>query len=205
MGIFRIRYLAVVLALLLLAGAPPALADDTVCRGTIGAVTLDNVVVPDGAACTLEGTRVEGNVFVETGATLQADRVAVDGNIQAVGHALVVVRPESTVGGSIQIKQGQSARVEQVRINGNLQLEQNNGSFTLTDNIIGGNLQANQNTGSGLAVERNRIDGNLQCQANHPPPTGGGNVAASLEDQCEDLSGPSPSPGNFRAFIPIVG
>jgi hypothetical protein len=42
---------------------------------------LDNVLVPDGASCTMNGTRVEGNIVVKTGARLQATNVRVDGNI----------------------------------------------------------------------------------------------------------------------------
>ena len=33
--------------------ATPASAEERICRGTIGAVTLDNVKVPSGATCTL--------------------------------------------------------------------------------------------------------------------------------------------------------
>jgi hypothetical protein len=87
----------------------------------------------------------------------------VDGNVQADGHALVVVNPNSTVGGSIQINQGGSARVDQVRINGDLQLKQNNGNFVLSGNVIGGNLQANQNRGTGLTIENNRITNPSYC------------------------------------------
>ncbi|MDQ3112687.1 MAG: hypothetical protein M3Q84_01115, partial [Actinomycetota bacterium] len=53
--------------------ASPALADDRVCTGTIGAVSIDgDVVVPDNATCKLEGTKVDGNVKVNNGATLIA-------------------------------------------------------------------------------------------------------------------------------------
>lgn len=34
-----------------------ALADDYTCTGAVGAVTKDNIDVPDGASCTLTGTR----------------------------------------------------------------------------------------------------------------------------------------------------
>lgn len=175
-----------VMVLLLAGSVSPAAADDFVCRGTLGKVTRDNVVVPDGASCTLRGTRVEGNVIVKTGARLNTDGARVDGNIQAEGHAKVVVL-NSFVGGSIQIKQGRDAQVKATQINGDLQLEQNRGKFVLSKNRIGGNLQANQNTGSGLQISRNTIDGALQCQANKPAPTGSGNTASSKEDQCARL------------------
>lgn len=34
----------------------------------------------------------------------------------------------------------------------------------------------------------NNMDGNLQCKENTPAPTGGNNLAASLEDQCAAVS-----------------
>ena len=47
--------------------AGQALAEERVCRGTIGAVTVDNLRVPQGATCTLNGTYVKGTVKVERG------------------------------------------------------------------------------------------------------------------------------------------
>jgi len=94
----------------LLLWAPVALADDTVCQGILGEVTVVNLIVPDGSTCTLNGTRVEGNIHVGTGATLGANGVDVDGNIQAEGAQSVNVVAlhgvRSFVGGNIQIKQG---------------------------------------------------------------------------------------------------
>ena len=40
-------------------------AEERVCRGSIGATTLDNVRVPTGATCTLRGTTVTGTLKVE--------------------------------------------------------------------------------------------------------------------------------------------
>jgi hypothetical protein len=65
-------------------GRPLVFAEETRCTGTFGAITLDNIVVPDGPTCTLNGTR-EGNVVILTGPTLKANGVRVNGNIQAEG------------------------------------------------------------------------------------------------------------------------
>jgi hypothetical protein len=51
------------------------------CRGAIGAQRFENLIVPDGANCTLNGTRVDGNILVVTAATLTANDVVVGGNI----------------------------------------------------------------------------------------------------------------------------
>jgi hypothetical protein len=57
----------------LLMWATVALADDTVCQnGILGQETVVNLIVPDGSTCTLNGTIVQGNIHVGTGATLRA-------------------------------------------------------------------------------------------------------------------------------------
>jgi hypothetical protein len=169
-----------------LGGALTAFAEERVCTGTIGAVTLDNVLVPNGSSCTLNGTRLKGTLKVSTGATLSASGVRVNGNIQAEGARAVYVNPGSIVGGNIQIKQGGSARLDRVDILGDLQLESNRKALRVTSNEVGGNLQVFQNTG-GVTLLRNVIAENLQCKENSPPPTGGGNIAGDKEDQCAHL------------------
>jgi len=167
-------------------GASVANAETTTCAGTIGAVTLDNIVVQDDSTCILKGTRTKGGVYVLTRATLSANRVRINGNIQAEGARAVYVNPMSVVGGNIQLKQGAKAVVDQVQIGGDLQVEQNRGYITLTKNEIDGNLQAFQNRG-GIEISRNIIAENLQCKENVPAPTGGNNIAGSKEDQCANL------------------
>ena len=172
-------------ALLLPAG--PASAEERVCRGTIGAATVDNLLVPQDATCTLNGTLVEGTIKVERDATLKASGIHVIGNVQAENARMVVLRDRSRIGGSVQIVQGDAARIIRARIGGDILFDDQEGSLAARGNRIGGNLQAFQNTG-GLAINDNRIDGNLQCKKNEPAPTGGGNVVqGSKENQCEGL------------------
>lgn len=164
-----------------------ALADEVTCRGTLGAVTVDNVRVPDGATCTLSGTRVKGTVKVESNATLRASKINVIGNIQAENAKNVVVNFNSVIGGSIQIKQSAAAGITNTRIKQDLQFDTNAAQLVATGNTIGGNLQAFKNTG-GLTVRNNKINGNLQCKENRPAPTGGGNIVqGNKEDQCSRL------------------
>ena len=91
--------------------AAPAVAEERVCRGTIGARTVDNLRVPEGAVCRLRGTLVEGTITVQDGARLDARGVRVIGNVQAEGHRSVVLR-RSRVGGSVQLVQGGAATVD---------------------------------------------------------------------------------------------
>ena len=51
---------------------------------------------------------------------------------------------------------------------------------------VDGDIQVFSNRGA-IRVSRNRVDGNLQCKSNSPAPVGGGNQAASKEDQCAAL------------------
>ena len=146
--------------------APTVSAEERVCRGTIGAQTVDNLRVPSNASCTLRGTRVQGTVKVETGGRLDASGIRVIGNVQADGHRDVRL-VSSTVGGSVQLKQGATATVQRNDVNGDVQSFTNRGAQTFRSNVIGGNLQ---------------------CKENVPAPTGGGNIVdGNKEDQCGRL------------------
>jgi hypothetical protein len=169
--------------------APAAQAEERTCRGTIGSTTVDNLRVPSGAACTLNGTKVEGTIKVENNAKLYANGVRVIGNIQNEGFQAITVREGSRVGGSVQLKNGQSdgsGKVVSTRINSDQQFEANEARMVARNNTIFGNLQAVGNTG-GLVISGNTIAENLQCKENNPPPTGGGNKAGDKEDQCAAL------------------
>jgi hypothetical protein len=156
--------------------AGPAQADDRRCAGTIGAASIDgDVVVPQGATCTLTGTRVDGNVKVYGNAKLVAKGVRVGGSIQAENHRNVQVLPRwsngtasrSVVDGSIQLKQGGGGRLISAWVGSDIQLFSNDGAFE---------------------VRRNFVKGNLQCKSNQPRPVGGGNVVqGNKEDQCRGL------------------
>lgn len=167
-------------------GVAPAFAEETLCTGTIGPVSLDNIFVPDGATCVLDRTRANGNLVIGTGATLQATSVRINGSVQAEGARHVQIGGSSTVGGSVQIVQGHSATLNKVRVSGDILLDDNNGPLKAVANVVGGNVQVFHNEG-GVLLRNNRIDGNLQCKANTPAPRGSGNVAASKEDQCARL------------------
>jgi hypothetical protein len=174
------------LALIALSIAP-ANAEERVCRGAIGAVTVDNLLVPQGARCTLNRTRVQGTVKVSRGATLVANDVLVIGNVQGEGAASVRVLDGSRIGGSVQVVQGMAATVADSRINGDILYDAQRRAVSVMRSVIGGDVQAFQNRG-GVRIHRNRIDGNLQCKANNPVPVGGGNVVGgNKEDQCRRL------------------
>ena len=183
------RTLAILVAATVAAMAVPhvAVAEEKICRGTIGAKTLDNVKVPQGATCTLKGTRVKGTIKVNREARLEAIKVNVIGNVQGENARNVIVRNNSHVGGNVQVVQGKKAKVASSKVNGDILYDEQSGEVILRSNTVGGNVQAFQNTG-GVRIRGNLIDGNLQCKENKPAPTGGNNkVNGNKEDQCKKL------------------
>lgn len=138
---------------------------DVTCMTSLGAITVNNLTVPQDFTCTLAGTRVEGNVKVEADATLDASSISVDGNLQADGAASVNVS-DSTVGGSLQAVKG--------------------GPNLLSSSFVDGDVQFFENTG-GVTISNNTIGRNLQCKENDPAPTGGNIVQGNKEDQCSGL------------------
>jgi hypothetical protein len=90
-------------------GVGPAVAEERVCGGTIGAVTVDNLRVPQQATCRLQGTIVQGTIKVEHAARLVASAVRVIGNVQAEGAASVTVA-SSRVGGRRRRQSGVAGR-----------------------------------------------------------------------------------------------
>jgi hypothetical protein len=187
-NIFRNRLLLSGLATGLLAlPTAQAVAEETSCSGTLRSVTVDNLVVPQGASCKLYGTRVKGTIKVEYGAQLRAEGVIVIGNVQAEGARSVSVTDNSRVGGSVQVKQGGSALVSDSKVEGDVQYDENTAALRVLRSDIGGGVQIVKNFG-GVTVRRNVIDGNLQCKENSPAPVGGGNiVGGTKEDQCARL------------------
>lgn len=163
-----------------------ALAEETICRGTLGPSAFNHIFVPDNASCTLNRSRAKGSVVVGRGASLQANGVHVNGNIEAEGALQVGIGPGSQVGGNVQIKQGGGASITGVRISGDIHFDNNQLPLAATDNLIGGNVQVVKNLG-GVTLERNHIDGVLRCTENRPTPVGGQNQASVKEIPCATL------------------
>ena len=163
----KLGFIAAAAAACVAAVAPvDAYAEERTCRGALGAATVDNLRVPQGAKCVLRGTRVKGTIKVERGATLHASRIRVVGNVQAEGARHVQVTL-SRIGGGVQVVQGRSSRIVRNAVNADVQYFENRGAIVVT---------------------RNRIGGNLQCKENNRRPTGGRNVVdGTKEDQCAHL------------------
>lgn len=181
----------------------PALADEFVCQGSLGSITVDDLRVPEDAICVLSGTMVGGNIIVEKGAVLDASFVKVSGNIKAREASRVELSAGSSVEGNITIEKSGAAEIRSVEVAGNLQLKENRRFLNVDGNTVGENLQVNDNEG-GVSITGNTVGGNLQCKENDPPPTGGDNlVSGAMEDQCESF-GDAPPPRATGTPTPII-
>lgn len=211
-NLIKSTIIAVLALMVILVGAPNALADDFICTTSIFGGTYDNVIVPYGRSCSLNQTTVTGNLKVEENCYFFGWYITVDGNVQADGAERVQLL-WSTVHGDVQAKNiwdyfellgtdvGKNAQVQDSRsrvffafseVGGNLQVEGNYGSIRLVQNDVGGAIQANKNTGpiittgriitTGPIIIDNDIGENLQCFDNAPPPAGFGNNAGGNID-----------------------
>lgn len=178
----------------------------TDCRGVVGAETVEKVVVPSGAHCVLQGTRVTGDVevradaavLIEAGARVGgsvrsagANRVLVagsniDGGVQADGTSYVLVADGSAVRGGILLRSGGVVRVADATVTGDIEFQHNRGLVEGVHTRTSGNFHVVGNRG-GVVLLGNRIGANLECTENAPAPGGSGNAAASKEDQCSRL------------------
>jgi hypothetical protein len=166
---------------------PAVLAEERSCSGTLGRITVDNLRVPSGRTCTLNGTTVKGNIVVQRSARLYTSAISVNGSIQAEGASYVSIGSRSFINGSVQIDAGGAFVVSGATIGGSLQVVSNSGSSRLSSNAVKGDIQVFSH-GRGISITNNRVDGNLQCKGNSPAPTGSGNVVqGNKEDQCRRL------------------
>ncbi len=71
------------------------------CKGSLGAITIHHINIPQGRTCILKGTTVQGHIVVRNGATLKAVKIKVAGQIRAVSTARVLLDSASIVQGGV--------------------------------------------------------------------------------------------------------
>jgi hypothetical protein len=165
-----ITLVAVLAVTWLLVAATPAVADDTRCVGVFTGVA-DNIVVPSGTECILEGAQVSGNVLAEP-------------------ESMLFIGPETNIRGSVEVKQGahtgsfQAAiggsykcdncffeDVVESSVSGNVEIQGADDGDFIIDSQIGGNLQIEESSAGGFAfvVELTTIGGDLKFEKNSGP------------------------------------
>jgi cytoskeletal protein CcmA (bactofilin family) len=153
------------------------------CSGALGAAEVQEVAVPEGAVCSLDGTKVHGDVTVGSGAVLVARNASVGGDVEAEGALRVDLTGRSTVVGNLQLQRGGSSLVETSQIDGDLKWEEQGGLLVVRSSTISGNVQADGNSG-GVFILDNRIEGDLECEENGPSAAGGNNTVLGGAEDC---------------------
>ncbi len=165
----------------------PALGDDIYCQSDYGEETLDgNLMVAE--PCTLNGTKVEGNVTLFAGGSLVAIDATIDGNIKARTADFVELK-NSEVDGNVELRDmvGDVSIVLNSAIEGKLVVKDSRSRIDIQDNHVDGKLDVAKNNGE-IIIAGNVIDGDLKCKNNAPAPNGGDNqVSGKKTGQCAVL------------------
>lgn len=137
-----------------IAMALPAQAHGTrqvTCDGTIGATTVGNVVVADGTACVLDGTKVKGGITVGAGAALDLSNVTVHRGVTSASSGRVTA-VDSVVYGSVSATGTGIVRLTDSGVAGDVTVQGEATAFTATGTGVGGDL-------SGTTVSRFDVSG----------------------------------------------
>jgi hypothetical protein len=126
-------------ALVVASPAQGQAAAPTVCTGTLGAVTVSGVVVPDGAACVLDGTKVDGGITVGARAALQTSSVTVKRDVTLTNSGRLLATG-TAVGGTVSSTA--------------------TGLINFTDSVVASNVTVSQDTT--FAATRLGVGGDLR-------------------------------------------
>ena len=169
--------IGVLAALFSLAIASAARAD-TSCVGVLaGRDVQGNLVVPDGALCTLRDTVVKGDVLVGPDAGLRvSDGVALLGNLRTDRCDYVSLEPLApaariVVAGNIDIEEcressGKLFSGGRVIVGGNFVCRENAAPCYAVSLTVGGDLRVAHNSGGPSFIEGSTVAGNLECTGN---------------------------------------
>jgi hypothetical protein len=147
--------------------------DETRCDGTIGRRVVERVVVPNGATCRLNGTRVRQNVVVGPGESLVTRNARILGSVQATEGPRTIRLLDTNVDGNIHVREargvvliGNSGCGLDPVAGNNIHLVQNNGPIGICQMSIEGNLHIIENSDT-VFVRSNRVGNNVQARGNH--------------------------------------
>jgi feruloyl esterase len=187
----------------LVGGASAVHASSTACRSTLTG-TIGNVVVPNGAFCTLSDATVLGNVLVLQNASLTVDATeqptTIDGNVEADRCAFALLEGGVTVTGNVRI--GQCAQPSGfvgpgIKIGGSFACVNDLGACKADLGDVSGDLQVEgDNSAASADISLVSVGGDLQCQGNSPAPAhafGPDFVDGKLQGQCAARLGFAPS------------
>lgn len=122
--------------------ALPAQAHGTrqvTCNGALGATTVGDVVVANGTACVLTGTKVKGGITVGAGAAVDLSGVTVYKNVTATGSGRVTA-VESFVYGDVTTTGSGIVRLTDSAVRGDVSVQGDTTAFTAAGLGVGGDL-----------------------------------------------------------------
>ena len=124
-GFQSIPFRSALVATLIL-GTTAFVSADVKLKGSVGPRTIDdNVVIARNTTCTLNGTRIKGNIRVLAGAKLIANGADITDNVQAFDSFIVDLRQSSRINGDVR---GEGTRSVLVRggthVGGSVQIKE---------------------------------------------------------------------------------
>lgn len=124
-----------------LTASPAPVGADSTCTGTrTGARFDDNLIIPEGAACTLVDSTVRGNVVLRGTAYFQATGTNIRGNIAAADAQTIFVDTGSSVDGNIQADRTAQVHVFGATIAGNVEVRAASDAVMLCSSTVRGNI-----------------------------------------------------------------
>lgn len=143
------------------------------CTGALDpTIVYYNVVVPDGASCTLNGVTVLGMVRVGVGSSLFTNNSTIDGNVQAVNGPATVQVIDTNIGLSVNISEatgpivvGSAGCAVDPTVGVDVILHNNHGTIALCYLTVGNTIDLQGNTAN-IGVFHNEIGNALNIQAN---------------------------------------
>jgi hypothetical protein len=163
--------------------APVARAAGTECNGTMRGdnVVLENVKVPPGASCTLDGVTVNGNVVADGATGLTITNSTVKGDVKVTNSTgNIIIEEDTKIYGNVSLKDNMDVSITIVNSTlkavgndkpGNLEIVNCTGEISVENNDIAGNESFIDNTAQPLNIVGNKIGGTLTVKGNDPPST----------------------------------
>jgi len=168
------------------------------CEAEHSGVAVDDVIVPEGAACSLRDSTVSGDVFVSKDAFFQATITDIGGKVRARDALTLFIDTGSTVGESVKsygttqvfvfnatigrdVEVEKTAEVVQVcgtNVGDDLEVERSGIDILIGDpkavdcagNTVGDDLEAERNTAEiEFVVRGNSVGGDLEVERNSGP------------------------------------
>jgi hypothetical protein len=148
-------------------GVSAGSASTKACIGTLGSITVENVVVPGQASCVLDATQVTGNVVVEPGGSLRATMgTVIGGNITGKKGSTVSIS-RIDVGGRIGCTGCRRVNIFESGVHGDATITGTAEFVSVSSSSVSGDLTI-MGGGGDVAVTRGSVvGGDLLIAGNH--------------------------------------